>query len=221
MTTRSIPHAKPLESRQQPFVPSHCRNEDGPGYVRSQSPITWRGDMESLLRDVRFVARSFARSSGVLHRHRAHAGARHRRHDGDLQRRERRPPAAASVPALRPIVQLFAIGQDRPARQLVRAELHGLEGAGARLLGDGAGVGVEHDHGERPRRAGSGARDDGVARVLHRVRGHTRSRSPVQRRRASSGARANGRRERPVLAGASRAPIRTPSGERSRSVRSS
>ena len=62
----------------------------------------WENVVDTLLADLRYAARRLRSDAGLHRGHRAHAGARHRRHDRDLQRGQPDPVRAAAVPGRRP-----------------------------------------------------------------------------------------------------------------------
>ena len=62
----------------------------------------WESTVETLLADLRYGARRLRSNPGLHRRQRDHAGARHRRDDGHLQRGQPDPVRAAALSARRP-----------------------------------------------------------------------------------------------------------------------
>ena len=92
----------------------------------------WENAVGTVLADLRYAARRLRGRPGLRRGQRAHAGAGHRRHHGDLQRREPGPLRAAAVPGRGPHRDVWDVASDGSRIDVTFGTFRELRSAAAR-----------------------------------------------------------------------------------------
>ena len=177
-------------------------------HVREARGLSAANVVDDAMRDVRFAVRSLARTPAFTRRRGRDARARHRRDDGDVQRRERRAAQRTSVSARRSSRRAARARRLRGSRVSPAAvsapNFRRLARAGASHRPHG-GLSRRRDDGARPCRADAARNVYAVSHDYFQLFGGTPvRRTHLHRRRERRQRRAGRRRELHVLARSTR-----------------